>query len=383
MPAQPFHHIDARRLAIRPGERPRGGCHHPPLVDHGQDRQAVPLADLEVGGVVAWRDLHRAGPERGIDGLVRDDLHATLDLGYEHLAAHEGPPALDARMHRDRDVGHDRLGARRGHDDVGRSRGHLLGPGVADVVERIRALHVERLEIGVGRLVLEAPVHDPVGAIEVSAPVEPDEVRPHRALLRRLHREVRPRPVERAPEHPQLSLDPRPVVVHPPPHLGDELLASEGLARDPLFRELVLDHHLGDDPGVIGAGHVERGLALHAVVARHEVLVAAEAEGVTEVEIPRDVGQRQHHHERRFPTALVGREEAASLPPVVEVGLDGGRTEVLLSERERGCGRGRHRGGHLFCLLSRQTKSRLAWGESGPAVPPRFTRRCAAPLLPR
>ena len=154
------------------------------------------LADLEVGLVVTGRDLERAGPEARVDRLVGDDPDSSLDARDQHLLAHERLPALVLGMHSDGDVGHDRLGARRRDDHRARSRRHRIGPRVLHVIERVGALDVIHLEVGVGRLVLEAPVHDPVGAVEVTLLVQPDEMRPDRTLLRRLHREVRPRPVE-------------------------------------------------------------------------------------------------------------------------------------------------------------------------------------------
>ncbi len=178
-------------------------------------------------------------------------------------------------------------------------------------------------------------MHDPIGAIEVALLEKPDEVRTHGMLLRWLHGEIRARPVQGTSEHPQLPLDAGAVVVHPFPHLLEELLAAQLLAGDALLRELVLDDDLRDDPGVVGARHVKRGLPSHAVVAGHEVLVATETERVTDVQVARDVRQRQHHDERLLGVAWVGREEPALFPPRVEVGLDGGRVEVLFRQVER------------------------------------------------
>ena len=50
------HHLPAG-LAIGASERSGGRRHHPALVDHREHRQAVALADLEVGLVVPGRDL--------------------------------------------------------------------------------------------------------------------------------------------------------------------------------------------------------------------------------------------------------------------------------------------------------------------------------------
>ena len=201
------------------------------------------------------RDLERAGPEARVDRLVGDDPDSSLDARDQHLLAHERLPALVLGMHSDGDVGHDRLGARRRDDHRARSRRHRIGPRVLHVIERVGALDVIHLEVGVGRLALRAPVDNPVRAIEMLVLVETDEVRSHRALLRRLHRKVRPRPVQRTAEHPQLLFDAGAVEIHPAPHLFQEFLAADRLARYSFFGELLLDHVLRDDPGVIRAGH--------------------------------------------------------------------------------------------------------------------------------
>ena len=137
---------------------------------------------------------------------------------------------------------------------------------------------------------------DAVRAEEMTLLVEADEVDAHPPLHVRIHREVHARPVEAASEHPELPVDARLVVAHPLPHLGEELLAPQTLLVH-LFRELFLDDDLRDDPGVVRAGQVERGFALHAMPARHEVLVATEPQGVAHVQVTGHVRQRQHHHE--------------------------------------------------------------------------------------
>src|SRR5438094_330127 len=152
-----------------------------------------------------------------------------------------------------------------------------------------------------------------------------------------------------------------------PPHLREELLAAQLLAGDPLLRELVLHDDLGDDPGMVGPGHPEGRLALHAVPARHEVLVSAETERVPEMEVAGHVREGQHHHKRLIRIALVGREESGALPPGIEVRLDGGRPEVLLREAQRGLGWCAHRRRHRRYL---QTKTPPRPRTSGVVVPP-------------
>ena len=51
------------------------------------DGQAMPLADLEVGGVVARCDLHSPGAELGVNGRVGDNRHHPLQNGNDHVLA--------------------------------------------------------------------------------------------------------------------------------------------------------------------------------------------------------------------------------------------------------------------------------------------------------
>ena len=191
VPEELHHHL-TRGLAVRAGERSGGGRHHPALVDDREHRETVALTDLEVGRIVAWGDLERTCAECRIDGAVGDDLHAPLHPRHEDvLADHRLPPGV-VGMDGHRDVRDDRLGARRRNDHVRRAGRHPVRPRIAHVVERVCALDVLDLEVGIGRLAFRTPVDDAVRAIEMLVLVEADEVCSHRALLRRLHREVRP-----------------------------------------------------------------------------------------------------------------------------------------------------------------------------------------------
>ena len=78
----------ARLEAVEPLEPLRRGQADPRLGRHDVDAgQVVPAADLEVGRVVRRRDLHRAGAERGIHGVVGDDGDQPVHERQPELAA--------------------------------------------------------------------------------------------------------------------------------------------------------------------------------------------------------------------------------------------------------------------------------------------------------
>jgi hypothetical protein len=74
--------------------------------------------------------------------------------------------------------------------------------------------------------------------------------------------------------------------------LATKFLRPRSWRRQALLLQLALDHDLGGDAGVVGAGHPQRVVAAHAVVARqrvHDGLV----ERVAHVQRAGDVGRRQ------------------------------------------------------------------------------------------
>src|SRR5438105_2030660 len=76
------------------------------------------------------------------------------------------------------------------------------------------------------------------------------------------------------------------------------------------------------------------------------------------MQIAGDVRQRKHHHEGLLRLLFVRREETALFPPSIEVGLDGGRAEVLFREIERRLRRSGHRLRHRSYLRRfRQNKN--------------------------
>ena len=253
------------------------------------------LPDVEVGRVMARRDLERAGAELPVHGGVADDLHPALDHGHQDLSPDQTSPPVVLGVHRDGRVGQDRLRPRRRDDHVRRAGRNGIGPRVTHIAQLIGADDVLRLEIGVGRPAREAPMDDPVRTVQVPPPVEADEMDPHAPLHVGIHREVHPRPVEGTAEHPELPVDARLVVLHPPPHLAKELLPIEAflllrrvgplLLRAELLGELLLDDDLGDDPSVVRSREPERRLAAHPMPPGHEILVPPEAQGVPEVQV--------------------------------------------------------------------------------------------------
>ena len=256
-------------LLLRQARELSGLLVHPPVEpDHRELGQLVVAADLEVGRVVAGCHLERACAEFGLDALVRDHRHTTLDERDDHLCPHQVAVALVVRMHGNRDVGEDR---RRPH---GRDRHVALAVGarVADEDERVVCLIVLDLEVGERRLVARAPVDDPVALVDPALLVEVDEPAHDRAVVIGVHREALAPVVEGGAEQPELGHDLAAVALEPLLRIGLEALPAQVALGLPFLRQLAADRRPGRDACVVVAWLEERVEAAHPVPADERVL---------------------------------------------------------------------------------------------------------------
>ena len=251
-------------------------------------------------------------PNSGSTRCVGDDGHAALDDRDDDLASDRVAVPLVVGMHRDRDVGEDRRRAhRRDRDPL---RAVAVRERVEHVEERVVHLDVLDLEIRDRRLVVRAPVDDAVRAVDPARLPEPDEERHHRLDVRVVHREPLARVVERRAEAAVLAHDRPPRRGEPAPRPLEEGVAPDLLARRALRDELLLDHVLGRDPGVVVAGLPERVEAAHPVPADEHVLDRA-VESVPHVELARDVRRRDADDEACRRAARRRPRRTAPRPP--------------------------------------------------------------------
>ena len=296
------------------------------------DLEPVPLADVVVHRVVARRDLERARAEILFHRVVSDDGQLATDQRKHRGLTDLVLVTIVRRVHRDAGVGEHRLGAHRGDDHLAPALNRI-----ADAVEHVVVLLPLDLEVGDGRAVVGAPVHDPRRSIDPTPVVEGDERGHDRAVVAGVHREAQPAPVHRGAEDAQLVDDRRADLLVPGFDARVETLPPQLLFRHALPCQLVLDHVLRRDRGVVVTRQEEHLVAGHPLVAGDEV-VDGGLEGVAHVQLARDVGRREAHGELRQVARCVGEEELVLLPARVPAGLDGLWIELL-----------RHPG---FCHLS-------------------------------
>ena len=112
--------------------------------------------------------------------------------------------------------------------------------------------------------------------------------------------------------------------MHPLPDPLDERIAAQVVARLAFARQLLLDHALRRDSGVVHAGQPERRIAQHAMPA-HQRVLDRERDRVAQMQCAGHVGRRHDDRERlaRFPARARRifrrrREPAALLPKAVD-----------------------------------------------------------------
>ena len=300
------------------------------LADHGDLLEPVPAADLEVALVVARGDLERAGAELRVHVVVGDDRQPAT-----HERQHGGLPdqprvALVRRVHRDGGVGEHRLGP----DGRDRDRARSRLERVVDHVEGVLHGPLLDLEVRDRRAQARVPVDHVVVAVDEPLLVEVHEHAGDRAHVVVVHREALVLVVERGAQLAELARDVVAVLLDPLPDPLDERLAPDLLARAALRLELLLDHPLGGDPGVVLAVDPLGALPAHARHPDLEVLNRG-VERVPHVQVAGHI--RRRHGDREV---LVGRplglrvEDPGLLPAREHAGLNvGGLVARALLER--------------------------------------------------
>ncbi len=196
------------REPIQSGVGTRDGVERSVVLHHVDGRQAVPVADLEVGGIVGGSHLHGTRPEGAVHGLVGHDGHVAVHERDPHAPAHERGVARVLGMHRHARVAQDRLGPGGGHGDprgrVG-CRRCLIDQVVAERPDRPLGRRRDHLEVGQARPAARAPVDERLGPVGQPGSKEPRERVADRRGAAIVHRVAEPAPVRRRTDPPLLA----------------------------------------------------------------------------------------------------------------------------------------------------------------------------------
>ncbi len=171
---------------------------------------------------------------------------------------------------------------------------------IANLPEVALLLLVDDFEVADGGLAAGAPVDDVGAAVDESLLVEADEGFAHGDGQVVVHGEVFALPIDGCAEALHLVEDGAAVMAFPLPDALDEGHSAKGLARSAFLGKLALDHHLGGDAGVVGAGQPQGAAAGHAAPAGEDVHLRL-VEHVAHVQAAGDVGGRQQDGERLGP----------------------------------------------------------------------------------
>ena len=315
------------------------------------------LANEKVVGVVAGRDLQRAAAFVALHLLVGNNRNLALQHRHQCRTPDQMPVALVLRVHCDGCIPQDGLRPRGRHRDVAAALQRIAK--VIHLAWLFRMLH---LKVRYGGLQPRAPVHQARPAIDQALFVKFDEDVAHRSREPVIEREALPFPVTAGAHATQLIQDFAAVAFLVGPDALEERFAANLLARAPLLRQQLLDLQLGRDSSVIRTRHPERGLALHACMANHQIFKADE-ERVADVQRARYVGRRDADDEgfcirRRY----FRPEPALAFPPVVETSLGFSKVEIF-----------RH--GHVGLLKQKSSRPYKDERTSPSAVPPCFPAR--------
>ena len=208
-----------------------------------------------------------------------------------------------------------------------------VGQRVSQMPELSIDLLFLRLLVGERGQAAGAPVDDVVAAIDQPLLIQLDEHLadcPGEAFVQS---EVGARPVRGAADCLELLQDGRTGLPNMLPHPLDKRIPAQVEAGEPLLGQDPLDHVLGGDAGVVGAGDPEGPATSHPLEPDEHILDGV-VETVTHVQRRGDVGRRHHDHVW-LPGAggmLIGGEEPLVQPPAVELVLDC-RWIVLRGER--------------------------------------------------
>ncbi len=216
-------------------------------------------------------------------------------------------------MHSDGGIAEHGLGPRGRHGD---ENAVLALDRILEVPQLPLHLDLLHFEVGDCSEQFGVPVDQPLVLVDEALAIKLDEDLEHRAREALVHGEALARPVARGPQPLQLIGDGAARFRLPGPHPLQELLTPERApARLLALHQLALDHHLGGDAGVIGAGLPEHIASAHALEAGQHVLQRI-VERMPHVQRAGDVGRRDDDAERLgiAPLRTTGSKRARLLP---------------------------------------------------------------------
>ena len=301
----PLAGLEAVQASVGPG----GGGHLGIEADHRDGVQLEALAGGEVIGIMGRRHLHAARAEGRIHEGVGYHGNLAASEGQGQDLADHSCVALIVRVHRHGGVAQHGLGPGGGHHHVAAA----VRQGIAQVPELALALFVLHFQVAESGLQGRVPLDHAGTAEDAAGLVALDEDVAHGLVEGRIQGEAVAGPVHGAAQPLQLMLDGALVLVLPVPDALLEGVPAQLVPVRALGLQLPLHHHLGGDAGVIRARHPQGVEALGSLEAGKHIVEGVH-QGVTHVQVARDVGGRDHDGPGLL-AAVRGRLESLRLFP--------------------------------------------------------------------
>ena len=146
------------------------------FIQHINQRQAVPLADLVIVEVVRRRDLDATGSEFLVDVVIRDDRDGAAGQRQFQFETDQVRVTLVARIDRDRGIAQQCFRTRGGDHHVT----FAVGARITDVPELSVFLFRHDFEVGQGGVQHGVPVDQAFAAVDQLVVVEVDKHFSHR-----------------------------------------------------------------------------------------------------------------------------------------------------------------------------------------------------------
>jgi len=274
------------------------------------------LSHLEIVGVMGGGDLDRAAAELRVGVGIGHDRDGTVHQRQQHLPAYGLPPAFIRRIHGHPGVPQHRFRTRGGHDHIRPS----LQSGVADVPQMSLHLPLLHLQVRNDREALGTPIDQAFPPVDPPLGMDAHEGLQHGPDVALIERKPLPPPVIGTPQGPELPQDGAAILLPPAPDPLHQLLPAQIEAAQALLEEFLLDLHLGGNAGMVRSGQAEGVVALHPFPPDERV-VDGMLQGMSHVQLARDVGRGNGDAIAGPPRLHVGVKVTPLLPPAIPVGL--------------------------------------------------------------
>ena len=165
-----------------------------------------------------------------------------------------------------------------------------------------------------------APVHHAVAAVDQALIIQAHKHFFYGVGAALVHGKALALPVAAAAQLLQLADDAVAVLGLPCPGALQKAIAAHHLFGQALFAHLGYDFSLGGDGSVVGAGHPQSSVTLHALVAGQDVLPGL-IHGVAHVQLAGNVRRRHHDSKGLFAAVDLGMEVTLVAPVLVDAVL--------------------------------------------------------------